>query len=235
MTETPQTTCAIVDDEAMARYGIRSYICKTPGLKCVAELRDASELENYLDHNPTPDIIFLDIQMPEISGLDFIASRTVESAIIVVSAYEEYAIRGFELNVCDYLLKPVSYPRFTQAIEKAEQYLAYRKGPNRDKAIYVRAEKVYRRIRTETILYLESIENYVRIHTVTERIMTRITLKELIATLPPNMFIRLHKSYVVNLTMVSEIRRSSVVMEGGEELPMSRRYREDVVRVASEC
>ncbi|MDE6769614.1 MAG: response regulator, partial [Muribaculaceae bacterium] len=127
MSQTPPLTCIIVDDESTARYGLRSYVNKTPNLICVEDFPGIPYLETYLRHNPAPDILFMDIRMPGQSGLDYIATKTVNSAIIIVTAYEQYALKGFDLNVCDYLLKPVPYQRFKRAVEKAAQYISYLK------------------------------------------------------------------------------------------------------------
>ncbi|MBD5175595.1 MAG: response regulator transcription factor [Bacteroidales bacterium] len=231
MTQTPMTTCAIVDDEAVARYGLRSYVCKTPGLICLAEFKNIAELEHYLQNNIAPDIIFMDINMPEISGLDFIASNTLESAIVIVTAYEEYALKGFELNVCDYLLKPPSFTRFLQAVDKAGQYLGYKRGEQREDVIFVRADRMLKRIRVSSISYLESLENYVRIHTDTEKIVTRITLKELASSLPAQQFAQIHKSYIINILRISSAESDNVLLDIGEKLPVSRNFRKQIKQI----
>ena len=158
-------TCIIVDDEQTARYGLRSYVNKTPNLICVEEFPGVGYLEAYLRHNAAPDILFMDIRMPGQSGLDYIATKTVNSAIIIVTAYEQYALKGFELSVCDYLLKPVPYQRFKRAVEKATQYLSYLKGARTDDFIFIRADRIIHQIKLNDIIYLKALENYVQIYT----------------------------------------------------------------------
>lgn len=159
-------TCIIVDDEKTARYGLRSYVNKTPLLQCVDEFPTTSHLETYLLHNPAPDIIFMDIRMPGQSGLDYIASKTINSAIIIVTAYEQYALKGFDLNVCDYLLKPVSYQRFKRAVDKATKYISYLRGLVTDTtpSIFIRADRMIHQVNLSDIIYLKALENYVQIY-----------------------------------------------------------------------
>lgn len=218
-------TCAIVDDEPTARYGLRSYVNNSTHLMCAGEFQSATLFGNYLRDNKAPDIIFMDIQMPGISGLDFIGSHTMNSAVIIVTAYEQYALRGYELNVCDYLLKPVSYPRFRQAVEKASQYVDYRKGMAREDCIFVRADRMLHRLPLKDIVYLEALENYVTVTTLSERITTRSTLKDMLSQLPHKDFMRVHKSYAVNLHHISSVGSSQILMKGGtKEIPLSRSF-----------
>lgn len=166
MNDSQTFTCIIVDDEKTARYGLRSYVNKTPLLQCVEEFPTTSYLETYLLHNPAPDIIFMDIRMPGQSGLDYIASKTINSAIIIVTAYEQYALKGFDLNVCDYLLKPVSYQRFKRAVDKATKYISYLRGLATDTppSIFIRADRMIHQVNLSDIIYLKAMENYVQIY-----------------------------------------------------------------------
>ena len=225
----PVLTAVIVDDEPIARYGLRSYINKISSLRCVGEFKDAMSLECFLRDNTAPDIIFMDVQMPEISGIDFIASRTLDSAIIIVTAYEQYALRGYDLNVCDYLLKPVSYIRFLQSVEKASQYVYFQKGLLGESYIYLKSDRIIHRLRIKDIEYLESMENYVKVVTNTERIITRMTLKELLDSLSLKGFIQVHKSYVVNVGNIRQIDGNHIVTEEGREIPMSRTYKDKLL------
>lgn len=220
-------SCAIIDDEPTARYGLRSYVNRYPRLRCAGEFQSAVLFGDYLRYNKSPDIIFMDIQMPGITGLDFIASHTVDSAVIIVTAYEQYALRGYELNVCDYMLKPVSYARFQQAVEKASQYVDYRKGVAWEDCIYVRADRMLHRLPLKDIVYIEALENYVMITTLSERITTRSTLKDLLSQLPEKEFMRVHKSYAVNLRHISSISSTGIFMKGiPRDIPLSRSFRE---------
>ena len=221
----PILTATIVDDEPTARYGIRSYINKTPSLKCVGEFRDIMSLERYLHDNSAPDIIFMDIRMPEVSGLDFIASKTVDSAIIIVTAYEQYAIKGFELNVCDYLLKPVSYGRFQQAIDKTSEYVYFKKGLIEEEYIFLRADRMIHRIRISEIEYAESVENYIKVVTSSKKVITRSTMKEFIEPLTTKGIIQVHKSYAVNVGRIRKVDGNKIVTEEGYGIPLSKTYK----------
>ena len=222
-------TCVIVDDEYTARYGVRSYIHRIDFLCCKGEFHDVASLAGYLPANDAPDIIFMDIQMPGITGLDFIASQTIRSAVIIITAHEKYALKGFELNVCDYLLKPVPFARFCQAIDKAVQYIEYQKGQNLDNYMFVRADRMLHRLDVKDIAYIESMGNYVRITSSQERIVARMTFKELKSSLPTNGFMQVHKSYIVNLSHVKSVGNGTVVLDMQIEIPLSKTFRQNII------
>ena len=222
-------TAIIVDDEQTARYGLRSYVNKTPSLKCIGEFSDVMSLETYLNENPAPDVIFLDIQMPEVSGISFIESKAIDSIFIIVTAYEEYALKGFDLNVCDYLLKPVSYKRFIQAIDKASEYVYFRHGSAEDNFIFLKVDRIIRRVAINDIEYLESMENYVKVVTGVEKIVTRSTFKEMLELLLNKGIIQVHKSYAVNAGKIKKIDRSEITTESGLIIPLSRTYRDKLL------
>ena len=229
----PILTAVIVDDEPTARYGLRSYINKIPSLICVGEFRDAMSLESYLRSNTAPDIIFMDIQMPEISGIDFIASRTLDSAVVLVTAYEQYAIKGFDLNVCDYLLKPVSFKRFVQSIDKASKYVYFRKGLIEDDFIFLRADRMLWHVRISEIEYVESMENYVKVVTPSEKVVTRSTMKEFLETLTERGIVQVHRSYAVNVGRIKKIDRNQIITEVGYMIPLSTTFREKVLSLVT--
>lgn len=225
MNDNPPYTCVIVDDEPTARYGLRSYVNKIPALICVDEFQTALSFRRYLDDHDTPDIIFLDIQMPHLSGLDFLASGKIRSAVVLVTAYEKYALKGFELDVCDYLLKPVSFVRFRKAVDKAINYVSYLKNSIADDYIFIRSDRLIRKIRINDITYLEAMENYVMIHTDSERIITRSTLKNILTQLPHEVFTQIHKSFAVNIRHIQTVKNNAVIMTDSTELPLSTTYR----------
>lgn len=220
-------SCAIIDDEPTARYGLKSYINRTPALNCEIEFSGAVSFAEYLVCHPAPDIVFMDILMPGMSGLEFIATHTTGSAIIIVSAYERYAIKGYDLNVTDYLLKPVSYNRFFKAVEKARLYLDFNRSAPQDNHIFIRADRQIVRIATNDIVYIEGLENYVRIFTTRDRIISRMTLKDILLNLPDVDFIRIHKSYIVNLSHIQSIRHGVALLHPPfGQIPVSRTYRD---------
>lgn len=222
----PILTAVIVDDEPTARYGLRSYINKIPSLRCIGEFKDATYLERHLRTKTAPDLIFMDIEMPEISGIDFIASRTLDSAVVLVTAYEQYALKGFELNVCDYLLKPVSFKRFLQAVDKASKYAYFRKGLLEEDYLFVKADRMIHRITISSIEYLESMENYIKVVTLNERVITRSTMKELLESLSLKGFVQVHKSFAINVEKIRRIDGDRIVTEEGSLVPLSRTYRD---------
>ena len=230
---THMLTCAIVDDERTARTGLRNYINRTHNLNCVSECSDAASFEAYLRQNRAPNIVFMDICMPGMSGIDFIASHALGTAFIIVTAYEQYAIKGYDLNVTDYLLKPVSYSRFMQAVEKAAHFIGARPDAGADESIFVRADGLTHRIALHDIVYLEAMENYVRVFTTTDRIITRTTLKDILSRLPAKEFIQVHKSYVVSLAHIARISGSTIIMSPFGEIPTSRTYRHKILAMTN--
>lgn len=227
-------TCIIVDDEPVARHGLRSYANRTETLSCVAMCDSSESLDSYLRMHPAPDIIFIDICMPGISGIDYLATHTVSSAVIIVTAYEEYALLGYDLNVTDYLLKPVSYIRFLRAVEKAQAYTLMRRGePSAPDSIFIRTDRIIHRIITADIIYIKALENYVRILTESEHITARMTLKSILAMLPHDRFMMTHKSYIVNLDRILSVDALSIRLTTGKSpttsaeiaVPLSRAIR----------
>ena len=221
----PTLSCAIIDDEPTARYGIASYINRTPCINCVGEFHDIPSFEAYLKTNKAPDIVFMDICMPEVSGLDFISNCTIDSAIIIITAYEQYALKGYELNISDYLLKPVSYIRFQKAIDKVRQYLDFKRNATVEDYIFVRSDRIIHRIDLRDIVYIESLENYVRIMTVSDCIIVRTTLKDILKSLPAEKFVQVHKSFIINLTRIGSIEKNVIKMNPVGEINISRNYK----------
>lgn len=167
----------------------------------------------------------MDICMPEISGLDFISNCTIDSAIIIITAYEQYALKGYELNISDYLLKPVSYIRFQKAIDKVRQYLDFKRNATVEDYIFVRSDRIIHRIDLRDIVYIESLENYVRIMTVSDCIIVRTTLKDMLKSLPAEKFVQVHKSFIINLTRIGSIEKNFITMNPVGEINISRNYR----------
>lgn len=221
-------TCVIVDDEPAARYGLRSYINRIPNLECVAEFRDAVSFQSFLTRDNAPDIVFMDIRMPEIDGLEFISASKTDSAIIIVTAYDMYALRGYELNVTDYLLKPVSFPRFEAAVDKARLYLTRNYPDSTKDHIFIRADRILHRICITDIIYIEAMENYVRVTTVKDRITARSTMKEISQILPSSLY-RVHKSFIININHILSIRQKTIIMSGDIEIPLSPTFRKGLL------
>lgn len=221
--------CVIVDDEPVARHGLRSYVDKLEWLECTAMPDTAMALDAYLKEakgtDRSPDLIFIDIEMPGISGLDYLATHKVDAAVIVVTAYAQHALRGYELNVTDYLLKPVSPARFMQAAEKARQFIAMRNGHSMPECLFIKSDRRIHRIEIDDIERLEALENYVIVHTSGQRIVTRSTLRSLMQSLPSDRFVQVHKSHVINIHKIHSLEGYTLRMLSGHEVTVSRSMR----------
>lgn len=223
-------TCFIADDEPIAREGLAAYISRIDYLDLRGRFEDALQLDAALHSDSPdarPDLLFLDIEMPRLSGLDYLASLPDAPAVIITTAYDRYALRGFDLNVIDYLLKPIPFSRFMQAAAKARDYLMPRLAPStppRD-FIFLRADKKLHQVRFADILWVEALENYVKVVTSgSGTIMARMTLKSIAALLPASDFLQLHKSLLVNMTRVTSIE-GNMLRLADTTLTVSRHYR----------
>ena len=216
-TTDPMLKCMVIDDEPLAIQLLQNHISKIPFLELAYTYNNPMEALISLNTNPV-DLIFLDIQMPQITGIQFMKLLQNRAMVVVTSAYQEYAIEGFEHNVVDYLLKPVSFERFYRAAEKAHN----QKFPNQTPAntqqvfpstggyIFVKVETKMVRVELDDILYVEGLKNYISIYTRTQRVITLQTMKQLEETLPPNRFARVHKSYIVALDKINSIERQEI-------------------------
>lgn len=221
--------CIITNDEPIARKGLRGYIEKTGFLTLIGECEDAMELNNMLK-TTQPDLLFIDIEMPHISGLELLSSLKTPPKVIVVSAYEQYALRGYELDVVDYLLKPVTFERFVKAVNKVHDLLAQEMRNQGDEFIFVKSDKQYKKIFLKDILFLESMENYVVIYTEESKEIVCTTLKQILLTLPDKIFLQVHRSYVANTNRIKAIEGNQLNM-GKYKIPVARNLREKVFDV----
>lgn len=214
--------CIIVDDEYVSRVGIKSYVDKMQGLECVGLAGDVEELMALLE-NEVPDIIFLDMEMPGMSGMDFLEQTALLScSIVVITAYERYALQGYDLNVTDYLLKPVSYSRFMTAVGKVR---AYRASAMCVGVVTLKSDGVLYRVPVDDILYVSAMENYLKVHTVSDKIVVRMTLKRMAELLPQDKFAAVHRSFIVNVNKVSMACAAEITLINGEMLPVSKNCR----------
>ena len=224
--------CVITDDEPMARKGLRSYIEKIDFLTLIGECEDALQL-NALLKTEKPDLIFLDIEMPHISGIDLLANIPNPPKVIIVSAYEQYALKGYELDVADYLLKPVNFDRFLKAVNKVyARFEQERKElpADAEEHIFVKSDKQLKKIILKDILFVESMENYVIIHNLSGKEVTYTTLKQIMEVLPASNFLQVHRSYVVNINRVQAIE-GNMLDVCGHKIPVARNLRKEVFGV----
>lgn len=221
-------SCLIVDDEPLSRDVLRKYIADVKDLQLLAECRNAVEATHQLNMAPV-DILFLDINMPGISGISFARSLTSSPLIIFTTAYPEYAVEGFELNATDYLVKPYSFERFLKAVNRALERLRENKengAPNGK--ILVKADKKLYALQFSEILFLEGQGDYIRIRTGQHSLVVHDTIKNFLSSLPEEEFMRIHKSFVINLKCIEYIEGNQVRI-GEHTLPVSPVHREELL------
>lgn len=220
--------CLVVDDESIAREGIVEYIEKLDFMKLVGVCSSAIEAAEYLKQNEI-DLMFLDIQMPHLSGLDFLESLQNPPLTIFTTAYSECALDGFRLQVVDYLLKPISFKRFFQASLKAQELVNLRKqGEVENSNMFVRQGDSFVRIVWMDILYVESMQNYVKLHFKDKILTIYQTMISLEEMLPKDAFFRIHKSYLINILHIDLITGNRLLIDG-HELPISRQRKDDLL------
>jgi DNA-binding LytR/AlgR family response regulator len=230
-------TCLIVDDEPPARLIIRSYLESIPGLECVGECNNAIEALDFLRRQPV-DVLFLDIQMPSLNGIELARTMDKRPGIIFTTAYRDYAVEGFELGVEDYLLKPFSFQRFVKSVNKVLQQpvqapvaSAPVKGSHTaDDFLYFRVDRKMQKIWLRDILYIESLKDYVRIATSTDKpFVTKESISAIEQLLPADDFIRIHRSYIISRDKVSAYVSEYVEIDR-IQLPIGRLYRMAVLQ-----
>lgn len=228
----------IVDDEPLAQDVIETYVHKVPELQLVGTCKNAIEASSKLK-NESIDLIFLDIQMPQLSGIDFLKSLTKKPLVIITTAFSDYAVEGFELNVVDYLLKPISFNRFLLAINRIIDSKApsvneaiSKESNNKDSYFFVKADKKMVKINHTDILYIEGLKDYVIIKLAKSRLVTLQTMKSLEDKLPSEIFKRIHRSYIVNLDKLEAIVGNTVEVREGEQqikLPIGKNYKDELI------
>jgi len=222
-----QIRCVIIDDEPTACEGLQRYVEKVNFLSLMAVCEDAMQL-NTLLQTEQPDLLFLDIEMPYLSGLDLLASLAHPPHVIITSAYEQYALKGYELDVADYLLKPIPFERFLKAVNKV--YNLWQQEEHLDEAddfIFVRSNRQMHKVLFKDILVVEGLENYVCIYTETTKLLVRSTMKRMMEALPKGVFLQVHKSYLVNQKKIDMIDGNRI-MVGQHAVPVARNFREEV-------
>ncbi|MCG2614104.1 LytTR family DNA-binding domain-containing protein [Terrimonas sp. NA20] len=217
--------CLLVDDEPWALELLTSYISRLPSLELVAAT--TKPLEALMLANPEKtDLIFLDIQMPELNGIKFMQAVNQQCKVIITSAYAEYAVEGFEHNVTDYLLKPISFERFCKAVQKAAGQLSLPETTNTASHIFVKTDNKLVKVDFDEILYLEGARDYVFIHTRKDKLITLDSLKNLEDVLPSSLFARIHKSFIVAVDKIDAIEKSRVVI-GEHFLPIGEIHKSE--------
>ena len=224
--------CIVVDDEPLALDLMEDNIKKIPFLKLIKKCKSASEALTVYN-NEKIDLIFLDIEMPDISGIQFLKSLKTKPMVILITAYEKYAMEGFELDVLDYLLKPVSFERFFKAVCKAYEYFGFinmKSQPQENEGkycdyLFVKSEHKLIKINTCDILYIEGLKDYVKIYAGGKTIFTLLSLKYLEETLSPKTFIRVHRSFIISIPKIEFIGKSKINI-ASISIPISDHYRD---------
>ncbi len=217
--------CIIIDDEPLARKGLQTYCNDISFLNVVGVCKNALQANEIL-HKQTVDLMFLDINMPIVSGLDWLKSLTSSPLVVMTTAYPQYALESFSYEVIDYLVKPIPFERFLQAVNKAYRLT---KTTEDEEVFFVKSDKSLKKIKIDEILFVEAMQNYVKIVTTSETIITHTTLKQLRDELPNQFFIQTHKSYLVSKAQVSEITGNQILI-GTHKIPISVRLKKEVLQ-----
>lgn len=217
-------SCIIIEDEPLALERIKDFVSKIPFLNLCATFDNALDGLAYLKTNKV-SILFLDIQMDELSGIELLESSEITSQVIITTAYQEHAIKGYELNITDYLLKPFTFNRLLQAVSKAQKNLSSNNLSTSNNFIFVKTENRLEKIMLADIVYIEGMRDYRRIHTIDKKIMTLQNFKELEQIIPSSIVCRVHKSYMVALNKIDFIERSRIRISN-QIIPVSETYKE---------
>ncbi|MEI6088840.1 MAG: LytTR family DNA-binding domain-containing protein [bacterium] len=223
--------CICIDDEPLALMQISSYIKKTPFLELVGECQSAFEAFEIMK-NHSVQLMFIDINMPDLSGMEFVKSLAQKPNIVFTTAYSDYAVEGFEVDAADYLLKPISYNSFLKAANKVLNLVTLTQNQPQEiiKAtrdhLFVKSEYKIIRIEFSNIKYIESMHEYIKIHLINDKpIMTMTSLKSIEEHLPSDVFMRVHRSFIVNLSKISIIERNRIIFDSNVYIPISEQYK----------
>lgn len=229
--------CVIVDDEPLARECLAKYIEVIDYIELVAIAENPLELDKILEQTAI-DLIFLDIEMPFMSGMDFLKIKTQLPMVILTTAYPNYALEGFQFDVVDYLLKPITFNRFFKASNKAKDWYGLKNQKNsgigqvqqEPDFLFIKCESKYEKIVIEDILYVQALQNYVLIHTHRGKYMTLLPLKAVESYLDSYHFLRVHKSYLAAIAKIDSIESTEIIIQN-HRIPLSRNLREQVIEV----
>ena len=227
-------SCLIVDDEAIAREIIASHLSKINNIEIVKSCSNAIEAFNCISNN-TINLVFLDINMPEISGIAFAKSINKDIKVIFTTAYRDYAVEGFELQAVDYLLKPIAFERLLKAVNTYfdvynTKEITTNKTEESIDFMFVRSERRMLKIDFNAIIYIESYSDYIKIHLPTETIVTRETISAIEAKLPKQQFMRIHRSYIISIRHIESFTNEHITISE-KALPISRSYKKEVLKV----
>lgn len=224
--------CLIIDDEPLARKGLREYVQEIDFLNCVATCEDAVKAATYLNEQKV-DLIYLDIHMPKVSGIDFLKTLSKPPLTILTTAFTNYALEGYALDVVDYLVKPITFERFLKASQKALDYVhlkvrAETRSDIQEDYFFVRCDSKFEKVLFRDVSYIEGLQNYAMIHIPGRKLITYITLTSLESQLPKEQFLKVHKSYLVSIPHIKAIEGNEIIVENAR-IPISRNLRDEVI------
>jgi len=225
--------CIIVDDDKLSSKIIEGYVSKFTSLSLIGSFNDAVTARNILTERRDIDLIILDIEMPEMNGFDFIDSLDNPPNIILISSAEHHALKAFDFNVVDFLLKPVSYGRFCKAIDKTLRYFSRKEVTNTgDEEIFIKKGSSLVKLKLREIIYIEALENYVTLNTNDDKFTIHFTMKAIENQLPSGVFIRVHRSYIINKSTIQAIKENSLDLYIGgvlKNIPVGKSFRDSLL------
>ncbi len=225
--------CIIVDDDQISCKILEGYVAKSSSLNLVGTFNDSVEARNIITKRQDIDLIILDIKMPEMDGFDFIMSLDNPPNIILVTSAEEYALKAFDFNVIDFLLKPISYGRFCKAIDKTIRYYSRKETSGTgDEEIFIKKSSSLVKLKLKDIVFIEALENYVTLNTSDDRFTIHFTMKAIENQLPSGVFIRVHRSYIINKSMIQSIKENTLDLLVGDtvkSIPVGKSFRDTLL------
>lgn len=226
----------IIDDEPLARNVIQEYAKKLPSLKIIGECNDAICAHQVIQNNVV-DLLFLDINMPKLSGIEFLKTLKNPPLVILTTAYSEYALEGFELDVIDYLKKPFSFERFCKAFFRAEELLKLKQSAHKPEAVdkqfdflFVKSDKKSIKVKISDICYIEGLGDYIKLYMTDKKLVTNLSMKKIESLLPAGQFYRIHKSFIISLDKIESIE-GNMVKISNTKLPIGNLYRQDFISI----
>ncbi len=225
--------CIIIEDDQLSRRVLEEYIKKTDNLELVASFQNAIDAINHLGNQAKVDLVFLDIELPQMSGVEFLESLKSSPQVIITSSKDKYALQAFDFNVTDYLLKPVRYPRFYKAVDKAFKMEKLYEVNRIDDEIFIKKGPSLIKLAYDDIIWIEALENYVILNTEKEKYTIHFTMKAMEKTLPQHKFQRIHRSYIIHLRKISSIHEKNVDLSYSgkvQTLPIGKSYKDRLLK-----
>ncbi len=225
--------CIIVDDDKVSCKILEEYVAKSTSLTLLGTYSNSVEARSILTKRHDIDLVILDILMPEMDGFDFIGSLDFPPNIIIVSSADEFALKAFDFNVVDYLLKPITYGRFCKAIDKTMRYFARKETPSTgEEEIFIKKGSALVKLKLIDIIFIEALENYVTLNTSDDKFTIHFTMKAIENQLPSGIFIRVHRSFIISKSMIQSIKDNSLDLKVGDtvkNIPVGKSYRDSLL------